>query len=60
MKIDEAIKRLRARVDGEFSASDPENIDDMKLGIKALERIRELRALVPQMPLPPLPGETKD
>ncbi len=40
MKLQEAIKDLRARVDGEFFIKGIDDCEDMKLGIEALKEIK--------------------
>lgn len=58
--LKEAIERLQARVEGEFPATDPENVDDMKLGIEALERIEVGRNNPGTRWNELLPGEAKE
>jgi len=60
MQIDEAIKRMKARIEGEFYDSDPENLDDMKLGIEALKREKEHRRYETYGIRLLLPGETEE
>lgn len=58
--LDEAIRDLRARVDGEFYIEGVDDCADMKLGIEALKRVRNNRGnsfpVLEQL----LPGETKE
>lgn len=60
MTIDEAIRRMKARVAGEFYDSDPENLEDMRLGIEAMKHLRRGRENGEIYRLPLLPGETKE
>ena len=60
MKIEEAIRDLRARVDGEFYIKDVDNCEDMKLGIEALERLYKARHIPTPIDFSLLPGETDD
>jgi len=60
MTIDDALKRMKARVEGKFYDSDPENLDDMKLGIEALEYVLKARRKISFTARSYLPGETEE
>jgi len=60
MTVDEAIRDLQDRIDGEFCIKDVDNCDDMKLGIEALKLVKVVRDS-PYCPIHlDLPGETKE
>lgn len=59
MALDDVIKRMKARVEGDFSDGDPGNLDDMKLGIEALKRIQAQRKDMFRGEWKYLPGETE-
>ena len=59
MTIDEAIKILTLLFQGQHP---PKTLDEMaavKLGIEALERVKDLRTKPSYRAEPPLPGETE-
>ncbi|MDO9334187.1 MAG: hypothetical protein Q7T57_06680 [Dehalococcoidales bacterium] len=60
MTIDQAIKRMESRVEGEFYDGDPENLDDMKLGIEALKFYKQIRTPPYISTKFPLHGETEE
>lgn len=60
MPPEEAIERLQARIDGEFSIQGKDDCADMKLGIEALKGVKESRRLWGDRGVPLLPGETKE
>ena len=59
MNINEAIRRLQDRAIGEFSDNDPENLDDIKLGIEALALLERCRKKAEIQVFPMLPSETE-
>lgn len=60
MIIDEAIRDLKARIDGEFSIEGIDDCQDMKLGVEALKLLKWIRD--GHIPAPDflLPGETQE
>lgn len=60
MTLEEAIKRLTDLVLPEPSALYPRTTKAVKLGIKALERIKGLRSAGHYIGMPLLKGETKE
>jgi len=59
MKLAKAIKTMQERVDGVFPDGFPENEDDMRLGIEALQVIKWLEDCQILKGVKLLPGETK-
>ena len=59
MKIDKAIKTLKAYQGGVKLSGVKVLYDAIQLGIEALERIKELRRSEDASPYPLLPGETR-
>ena len=60
MKIDQAIETLQEILDDEESRWEPDGQTSLKLGIKALERIKSFRTNMGSQKFWQLPGETLD
>lgn len=60
MTADEAIKVNSVLMRAPVLKDDPKVVEALKLSNEALKRHKEMSALVPSMPYPLLPGETKD
>lgn len=60
ISIDEAIRDLRARIDGELCFKGVDKCEDIKLGIEALRREQHNRSFEQTSIKALLPGERKD
>ena len=60
MTLQDAIKDLQARIDGEFSIKGIDTCEDMKLGIEALKRLQDNRRDPEFDHWIPLLGETEE
>jgi hypothetical protein len=58
--LDEAIKRLTQRVAWLAQWENPEDLEDMRLGIEALKWRKHCEAVNRPERYPPLPGETEE
>lgn len=59
MTLDEAIKRIQSRIDGECYDFDPEDLSDLKLGIEGLKGIKKIRKTLRPYVEALLPGEAE-